>query len=531
MAGKALKSSGKTVLKISRDGAVERNLVQDTETRISQRAEDAVLKAEAPADELFGKDHKSQEQSEQPKHHKPRFIDEQQDTGSKLQADYATHREETPLTFENNAPAPTLPVENTETVVPEKPTPRDDSSDSAEQSEPETEYSSELYEDWRSDAGCDDAPAADKTTNFDFRAGVVADTDGKSDKRKKFRIENESETVETVESNGKADDKHFSRHNPDDFNFRETEVESEQAENSEGAKRHNKPKFKGEDNEDQADTSAEDTDLQTDEPVFKEDKTRKSLQMRSAAAEKLSEKRSSPVKDKAKKLKQRRKPDKGDTKQFGSSETIQEQRADRRIEHYEKRVARTEHKLEKAQTKAEKAESSLPHERVIQSEKTVNGKSGKPKRRLKFEKQVKPSDKAANPVVSKTKGIVTGAVSYGVNTVKNEFRKYEEENPALKALDGSIQVGESALRFTRKALELINEYTEREFGSKAEYIDPIDPSHIDLAFTTDEITDEPISAFVNLADYSFIKMYGGKIVEETKFDSIEDMYLYYSCRT
>lgn len=322
MAGKALKSSGKTVLKISRDGAVERNLVQDTETRISQRAEDAVLKAEAPADELFGKDHKSQEQSEQPKHHKPRFIDEQQDTGSKLQADYATHRKETPLTFENNAPAPTLPVENTETVVPEKPTPRDDSSDSAEQSEPETEYSSELYEDWRSDAGCDDAPAADKTTNFDFRAGVVADTDGKSDKRKKFRIENESETVETVESNGKADDKHFSRHNPDDFNFRETEVESEQAENSEGAKRHNKPKFKGEDNEDQADTSAEDTDLQTDEPVFKEDKTRKSLQMRSAAAEKLSEKRSSPVKDKAKKLKQRRKPDKGDTKQFGSSETI-----------------------------------------------------------------------------------------------------------------------------------------------------------------------------------------------------------------
>ena len=72
-----------------------------------------------------------------------------------------------------------------------------------------------------------------------------------------------------------------------------------------------------------------------------------------------------------------------------------------------------------------------------------------------------------------------------------------------------------------KALELINEYTEREFGSKAEYIDL---SHIDLAFTTDEITDEPISAFVNLAEYSFIKMYGGKIIEETKFDSIEDMY-------
>ena len=78
-------------MKYSRDGAVERDLLQQSETRISGRTEDAVLKAEAPADELFGKDHKSQEQSEQPKHHKPRFIDEQQDTGSKLQADYATH--------------------------------------------------------------------------------------------------------------------------------------------------------------------------------------------------------------------------------------------------------------------------------------------------------------------------------------------------------------------------------------------------------------------------------------------------------
>ncbi|MBP3855216.1 MAG: DEAD/DEAH box helicase family protein [Ruminiclostridium sp.] len=91
--------------------------------------------------------------------------------------------------------------------------------------------------------------------------------------------------------------------------------------------------------------------------------------------------------------------------------------------------------------------------------------------------------------------------------LNNENEAVSEKSGAASSLD--------------KALELINEYTEREFGSKAEYIDL---SHIDLAFTTDEITDEPISAFVNLADYSFIKMYGGKIIEETKFDSIEDMY-------
>jgi hypothetical protein len=74
MAGKQLQASEKKVLKISRDGAVERNLVQDSETRISQRTEDAVLKAEDPADELFGKDHKSQEQAEHSKPHKEHSL-------------------------------------------------------------------------------------------------------------------------------------------------------------------------------------------------------------------------------------------------------------------------------------------------------------------------------------------------------------------------------------------------------------------------------------------------------------------------
>ncbi len=59
MAGKQLQAGEKKVLKITRDGAVEHNLVQDT--------------------------------------------------GSKLQADYDTHREETPLKFENTAPAPASP--------------------------------------------------------------------------------------------------------------------------------------------------------------------------------------------------------------------------------------------------------------------------------------------------------------------------------------------------------------------------------------------------------------------------------------
>lgn len=40
MAGKVLKSSGKRVMKYSRDGVVERDLAESSETRISGRTED-----------------------------------------------------------------------------------------------------------------------------------------------------------------------------------------------------------------------------------------------------------------------------------------------------------------------------------------------------------------------------------------------------------------------------------------------------------------------------------------------------------
>ena len=227
MAGKQLQASGKRVMKYSRDGAVESDLLQQSETRISGRTEDAVLKTEAPADEMFGKNHKPEQDIDHPKRHKPRFIDEQQDTGSKLQADYATHREETPLTFENTAPMPTTSVENTETTIPEKPMPLDDRSESAEQSEPEPEYSSELYEDWRSDAGTEDVPIADKTTNFDFRAGVVADKNGKPRKSRKFKFGKEPEDAESADIKPEKDDKRFPKHNDDDFSFTSEKPEFE----------------------------------------------------------------------------------------------------------------------------------------------------------------------------------------------------------------------------------------------------------------------------------------------------------------
>lgn len=55
MAGKELKASEKTVLKHSRDGVVERNLVDSSEKRVSKHTEEAVLKTEAPSDMRFDK--------------------------------------------------------------------------------------------------------------------------------------------------------------------------------------------------------------------------------------------------------------------------------------------------------------------------------------------------------------------------------------------------------------------------------------------------------------------------------------------
>jgi len=71
-----------------------------------------------------------------------------------------------------------------------------------------------------------------------------------------------------------------------------------------------------------------------------------------------------------------------------------------------------------------------------------------------------------------------------------------------------------------EAAELINDYCNLEFGSDADFSNI---SRIPLAFTTHEITEEPIEVFADLADCRIVQMYGDKIAEETRFGSIEEM--------
>ena len=53
MAGKELKATEKTVLKHSREGVLEQNLVDGSAKKVSNKAEEAVLKTARPDDERF----------------------------------------------------------------------------------------------------------------------------------------------------------------------------------------------------------------------------------------------------------------------------------------------------------------------------------------------------------------------------------------------------------------------------------------------------------------------------------------------
>lgn len=70
------------------------------------------------------------------------------------------------------------------------------------------------------------------------------------------------------------------------------------------------------------------------------------------------------------------------------------------------------------------------------------------------------------------------------------------------------------------AVELINEYTEREFGETANFSNT---DHVDLAYTTHEITELPIEVYADLDTFRIVTEYDGKLAEEKTFDSLDDM--------
>ena len=90
----------------------------------------------------------------------------------------------------------------------------------------------------------------------------------------------------------------------------------------------------------------------------------------------------------------------------------------------------------------------------------------------------------------------------------NEFTM--EEPPVDKLPDESLN----------RAAAYIKDYFEQEFGSAAEIEDP---SHVDLAYTTDEENSAVISVYADLVQYRITTEYGGNIAREEQYNSLDEM--------
>ena len=71
-----------------------------------------------------------------------------------------------------------------------------------------------------------------------------------------------------------------------------------------------------------------------------------------------------------------------------------------------------------------------------------------------------------------------------------------------------------------RAAAYIKDYFEQEFGSAAEIEDP---SHVDLAYTTDEENDAVISVYADLVQYRITTEYGGNIAREEQYNPLDEM--------
>ena len=72
----------------------------------------------------------------------------------------------------------------------------------------------------------------------------------------------------------------------------------------------------------------------------------------------------------------------------------------------------------------------------------------------------------------------------------------------------------------KAAIEYINDFCETEYGSTADF-DNL--AHVDLAYTTDEENDTMIGVYADLEQYRILTEFGGNIVREEQYSSLDEM--------
>ncbi len=473
MAGKELKATEKTVLKHSREGVLEKKLVDGSAKKVSKKAEEAVLKTEGVTDERFDKLKAAGlvvEDVKKPDHRKLQFGRNNPENtwaeavcgNKKTEQSYSAPTEmysvsnTTVSTEARNFTEPRDTKLNVEenTFKPHKQTcfVSDEHYQNSETSLPVTQR--ELAKLEHSTLGSESiTPKAQRKFSF------------KSDE--KYQLSETSVHI-TAEEFAKMEQTSFKAEDLKDFDFSKTHLKHSFCSDdeyttsdevveatAEDLKPKSKLSFKSDDEYVNSEKSVEIDGAEfvgqkaeeKTESKLKDKKTRNSLKKRSSAAEKLTDK-------------------------DGNSVFYYESEAppDRKLTRGEKRLKRTIRKDEKRVFKLEKrldkAESKLKHQRVFHVRKVWNSDKQKMQRKLKLEKEVKPLPKPN--IVQKGVQGAKHAVSLTVSgAVHQQISKYEDDNQTLKAAHDTEKFAESALRFASNKVKTTNQKLKEKPYKKA----------------------------------------------------------------
>ena len=523
MAGKALKASGKRVMKYSRDGAVERDLAESSETRVSGRTEDAVLQKERN-DERFDTRGVAPEQSD-PEHkhrrHNPSDVQEQPQNTENGQSSSDLKFEDKTFKFDDtdipapaaNEPAPIEAPAGGETpAVPDNSeqqpeTPQGtvaaqvipDHSDDTDEIPQDSFIIENLFADFY---GSDDAPASgSKSEKFSFRQNEQPDTDKK---RKISRLQEDvtSDSKLKAESGNTALQQETANSSlvfsPDAVKPVDS-IEGESADGEGKSKLSLKRRQRIDEPEEDEALSEESERADT----LKFEHSDRSLEKQSLFADKLSTGSSASKKltdgklpreeiseeEQARQdvLKRQRKAQQAEkakadadakvSEAFNKTEDILPVTAAAPLKNSEMtsavhraryKAALAELKVEKAEKKLKKAESKLPSEAVFHRERKADRKSGKIKSKLRLEKEFKPENRPDSFLQTGAKGVATTITGAVKSRVHGKISEYEQDNAALKAAHKTEQVGESALRFTKDTVARINDHEKKAIYRKTE---------------------------------------------------------------
>lgn len=463
MAGKELKATEKTVLKHSRDGVLEQNLADSLAKKVSNKAEEAVLKTARPDDERFDKLKAAGlvvEDVKKPDKRKLQFGRNNPDN-TWAEAVYGNK----PAEQEYSAPTEAYSVSDTtvsaETKDFEKPTEVEPKSEeiSIRQHKQTSFVSNEQYQNSETTVLVAQRELAEPEHSTLGSESITP----KAQKRFSFKSDEkyqlpESTVSVSAEEFAEMEQTSFKAEGIKDFDpsksrlqysFRSDDEYITSDEVVEATAEDLKPKskltFKSDDkyvNSKEGDLidGAEFVGQQTEEKTeskLKDKKTRKGLKDKSSAAEKLTDKD-------------------GNSVLCFDVNTA----PDRKLTHGEKklkrRIRKGEKKVYKLKKRLDKAEDKLPHQRVFHVRKEWNSEKQKMQRKLKLEKEVKPLPKPniVQKGVQGAKHAVTTAVS---GTVHQQISKYEDENQTLKAAHGTEKVAESALCFVSHKVKATNQ--------------------------------------------------------------------------